>query len=455
METIYFTANRLFLFVLFVVCQLTGWGQTIITFRPGPETGQDCEIRTDFPTTPIGYSTSFCSDAWTVSGEFVIIRSLIRFDLSSIPQDAIILSASLSLFCNPASSHYQLQSGDNESYLMRALEHWDQDVVTWNTQPATTMNQAIYLPTSTFNTQSYPDIDVTWHIQDMVANPEVNFGWMLKLLTEELYRSMEFSSSNDPDTTFRPLLKVVIQCPLPVAQFSYEVQSPTVSFTDLSSSATGWFWDFGDGYQSTLQHPEHTYQQTGNYLVCLTVADSCGSDTVCETVSVCDPMNPDFGFLQESHFVTYTDLSIGAGSWYWDFGDLNYSSQQNPVHYYEEFGTYIVCLLTTNACYSEEYCDTVELIPSAIDEGIQHRLTISPNPCSSSTTITYELISPQKVRIEMYNPFGNLVEIFEEYQSSGIQQFTWYPKNLPDGMYFIRLQAGGKVATGKVVVIKM
>ena len=38
-----------------------------------------------------------------------------------------------------------------------------------------------------------------------------------------------------------------------------------------------WYWDFGDGYNSTEQEPEHTYMSTGNYTATLTVTDDVGS----------------------------------------------------------------------------------------------------------------------------------------------------------------------------------
>ncbi len=48
-----------------------------------------------------------------------------------------------------------------------------------------------------------------------------------------------------------------------------------VSFTDKSSFSnsliTGWLWDFGDGYTSTTQNPEHTYFITGSFDITLTV----------------------------------------------------------------------------------------------------------------------------------------------------------------------------------------
>jgi hypothetical protein len=50
-----------------------------------------------------------------------------------------------------------------------------------------------------------------------------------------------------------------------------------LQFTDLSlQQPTTWEWDFGDGNQSTLQHPRHTYTHEGNFIVTLTVYDEMG-----------------------------------------------------------------------------------------------------------------------------------------------------------------------------------
>lgn len=62
-------------------------------------------------------------------------------------------------------------------------------------------------------------------------------------------------------------------------------EPPLVSnFTDLSTNATSWFWDFGDNASSTLQNPSHSYSETGYYTVCLTVTSELGcTDTECKT----------------------------------------------------------------------------------------------------------------------------------------------------------------------------
>ena len=58
-------------------------------------------------------------------------------------------------------------------------------------------------------------------------------------------------------------------------------------FTDLSTSANTYYWDFDDGDTSSLQSPIHTFLVDNNYNVCLTVTDTngCNVNTSCQTVS--------------------------------------------------------------------------------------------------------------------------------------------------------------------------
>ncbi len=71
---------------------------------------------------------------------------------------------------------------------------------------------------------------------------------------------------------------------LPVSKFIAKPTSGkaplTVAFTDKSTgSPTKWKWTFGDGTNSTLQNPKHTYSKEGNYTVNLTVTNDAGSNT--------------------------------------------------------------------------------------------------------------------------------------------------------------------------------
>jgi PKD repeat protein len=69
----------------------------------------------------------------------------------------------------------------------------------------------------------------------------------------------------------------------PSADFTYEPMvnltvNMTITFTDVSiegdANITTWFWDFGDGTNSTEQNPEHMYTAVGDYAVTLKVTDA-------------------------------------------------------------------------------------------------------------------------------------------------------------------------------------
>lgn len=56
----------------------------------------------------------------------------------------------------------------------------------------------------------------------------------------------------------------------PTASFTYKKEAPlTVIFTNTSTNATSYNWDFGDGTISTEQNPTHRYDKIGTYTVTL------------------------------------------------------------------------------------------------------------------------------------------------------------------------------------------
>jgi PKD repeat protein len=77
---------------------------------------------------------------------------------------------------------------------------------------------------------------------------------------------------------------------LPIANFNTNVTNGniplTVQFTDLSTDATGWGWDFGDGTTSTELNPTHTYLAAGAYTVNETVSNTNGTNSMLATINV-------------------------------------------------------------------------------------------------------------------------------------------------------------------------
>lgn len=105
--------------------------------------------------------------------------------------------------------------------------------------------------------------------------------------------------------------------------------------------------------------------------------------------------------------VAFTDEStLAPTSWFWDFGDGNTSTLQNPVHAYSTDGTYTVCLTTTNGCGSDSSCASVSV--AACMEAAPTIVGFS-NVSHHGTTISWSsdtLASGGKFVIR-YHEFGN------------------------------------------------
>lgn len=61
-------------------------------------------------------------------------------------------------------------------------------------------------------------------------------------------------------------------------------------------------------------------------------------------------LHADFTYSSSGRTVYFEDTSSGLEivRWQWTFGDKNVSEDQNPVHSYPGFGTYVVNLTVTN-----------------------------------------------------------------------------------------------------------
>jgi len=149
--------------------------------------------------------------AWTVFGTPVAMRAALKFDLSSIPSDAIINSAKLTLYSNPTPLNgNQIDANygsDNSLLIQKIITTWSSGTANWSNQPATTTNGQIIIPSTTQKFLDLNDIDVTNLVSSMVNN-NANYGFLLRLQTENMYTSRIFCSSKYPDSNKHPKLVV-------------------------------------------------------------------------------------------------------------------------------------------------------------------------------------------------------------------------------------------------------
>ncbi|MFO7742638.1 MAG: DNRLRE domain-containing protein [Anaerolineae bacterium] len=113
--------------------------------------------------------------------------TLVRFDLSGLPPDAVVDSASLRLFLEGASGADPVSIG---AYLITSA--WDESTVTWNT-PFTT-GLFGFSASIDATVGSYKSWSVTSYAQSWIDDPSSNFGVMLRGPTEGANYERVFAS---------------------------------------------------------------------------------------------------------------------------------------------------------------------------------------------------------------------------------------------------------------------
>ena len=151
------------------------------------------------------------------------------------------------------------------------------------------------------------------------------------------------------------------ETPAPVAGFTFTGAGGNapceVAFTNASTNATSYVWDFGDGTEtSTEKSPQHTYTSGGTFTVQLTATGDGGANSITKTINISDPVGPiaNFTFTGAGGFapctVTFSNSSTDATSYVWDFGDgTPTSTATNPTHTFNIGGVFSVTLTATSS----------------------------------------------------------------------------------------------------------
>lgn len=237
--------------------------------------------------------------------------------------------------------------------------------------------------------------------------------------------------------------------------------NPTV-FTDMSlvntSPIISWSWDFGDGQNSTDQNPTHVYASSGNSNVELTVVNAAGCSSS-ETMGVVITIHPlpiaDFTYqpnpVELGDQVSFENASHGAISWDWSFGDGSYSTDEFPVHAYENYGSYSVELTVHS-----DHCSHIARKDIVIKEELIFYLPNSFSPNADGTNDKFLPIfasgfNPYDYHFSIFNRSGDLV--FESTDiSEGWNGKREGVKELSPGVYVWKLEIAESASAAKRVI---
>lgn len=196
------------------------------------------------------------------------------------------------------------------------------------------------------------------------------------------------SNMNCSDTATQ---NVEIIPPVPVAEFEGPKQGCrplSVKFTNNSSYADTYSWDFGDGGFSTQFEPNYTYFNPGIYTVTLTVFGPGGQNTqtqqliieVYELPNAFFTVSPSVVFVP-NNAVQFFNLSSSASSYFWDFGDGTTSTETSPEHFYQQAGMYDITLIAT----SVNNCKDTFMLLNGVEAKLEGEIKI-PNAFTPNTS---------------------------------------------------------------------
>ena len=83
-----------------------------------------------------------------------------------------------------------------------------------------------------------------------------------------------------------------------------------------------------------------------------------------------------------------------------------------------------------------------------------------PNPFNPSTTVSFDLAAPGPVRVRIYDAQGRMIrDLVRAEYPAGHHEVAWDGRNdqggsMPSGVYFLRFDASGTVATSKMTLLK-
>lgn len=285
-----------------------------------------------------------------------------------------------------------------------------------------------------------------------------------------------------------------------------------VSFTDQSTGATSWSWDFGDGGTSTAQNPTHTYTTAGVYTVTLTASNACGSDTQTKTdyITVNEPPvgNDEthvasLNVVKESFFIVtrgnatvkivdqngnpVADATVD-GTWSgsvnqsvsittdangeansvssWVFGNGTFQFCVDNVtktgYTYNASANVVTCASTDGSSSAAQTVAAKNVDIKQVEKDLGFKLAGNhPNPFNPSTTITYAIPELAHVRVDIYNVLGQRVQtLVNESVEGGIHQVVWNGRDalgnqVSSGFYVYQITINNKdVLRKKILMLK-
>ncbi|HEV8512879.1 MAG TPA: T9SS type A sorting domain-containing protein, partial [Cyclobacteriaceae bacterium] len=208
-------------------------------------------------------------------------------------------------------------------------------------------------------------------------------------------------------------------------------------------------WNTGEK-TSTIQVKKagkHAVQVKNNALSCVTK-----SDTLVVTVNPKPKANfsTSSGDLKIYTPIDFTDQSVDAVTWFWDFGDGQNSSSKNATHSYTSIKSYTIKLsITASDGCADTKSSTISVI-TGIEKLTTEPFAVYPNPVTSDYL---NVVIPSGLsfsNLAMTDILGR--QVSETSLSTLETEQKIYVGNLNDGIYIVKVSSDQGQLTRKIVI---
>ena len=135
-------------------------------------------------------------------------------------------------------------------------------------------------------------------------------------------------------------------------------------------------------------------------------------------------------------------MAQDALSFHWDFGDGFMSNLENPIHTFNDYSDFFVCLTVEHTCDETIFCDSIQIIsPEGIGKSKIHSIGIFPNPFQNEVRISNISSTDYfTVELNLYDQRGINVfsQLFNLYSST---EYEVKLNEINSGVYSLVLQS--------------
>jgi PKD repeat protein len=269
------------------------------------------------------------------------------------------------------------------------------------------------------------------------------------------YFNVHTSLSYDGDPLNDTLPQVTIVNVAPQVHITGNTSICEASSTVLTAHASGgdgnysYQWSYGLGTSQSV-----TVSPTHDSLFYVSITDGCGvfaNDSV--LIHIMPDPTAQFSYNITNNTVSFTDNSLNATGWSWNFGDSQGSNQANPSHTYATTGTYTVVLIAANACGVDSTTEIISIITTGIADVTTGDFGFYPNPAGEHVTLVLPSAA-QHVRIELEDLNGKLLLRKEPGNTKEGTNFVVDLSGYEDGIYFLRVSTDEFSSMKKLVIKK-